>query len=225
MGPFLTSIGLWLPSQCAACNAWGRAPLCVACENSVRWIADEACAKCGRPSEEPVPRCRDCRDRDLAFDRARAAASYEGPARDTLKSFKLRGERRSAREIARWMVPPALSLGRADVLTWVPSTRRAEAERGFNPAEELAKRLARSLALPVARLLRKTRETADQAGLSRAERRENLRGAFAACRRVPERVLLVDDVMTTGATVDGCAATLKESGAKRVTVATFARAP
>ncbi|MFY9587824.1 MAG: ComF family protein [Actinomycetota bacterium] len=216
---------LSLPARCAACNAWGRAALCVACERCVRWIGNDACAKCGRPSDAPVPRCRDCGDRDLAFDRARAAASYEGPARDALKSFKLRGERRTARELARWMVPPALSLGGADVLTWVPSTRRSEAERGFNPAQELARRLSRSLALPAMRLLRKTRETADQAGLTKKERRANLRGAVAATRRVPERVLLVDDVMTTGATVDECAIALKQSGAKRVTVVTFARAP
>lgn len=216
---------LLLPSRCAACDAWGRAALCVACESCVHWITDDACAKCGRPSDAPVPRCRDCGDRDLAFDRAFAAASYEGPARDALKSFKLRGERRTAHELARWMVPPALALGPTDVLTWVPSTRRSEAERGFNPAEELAKRLARSLALPTVRLLRKTRATADQAGLTKAERRANLRGAFAAIKRVPPRVLLVDDVMTTGATVDECAIALKQTGAKRVTVVTFARAP
>jgi len=200
--------------------------LCVACESGVRWITDDACMKCGRPSDAPVPRCRDCRDRNLAFDRARAASSYEGPARDALKSFKLRGERRTARELARWMVPPALSLGGADVIAWVPSTRRSEAERGFNPAEELARRLSRSLAVPVTRLLRKTRETADQAGLSGAARRENLRDAFAAVTtRIPARVLLVDDVMTTGTTVNECAAALKAKGAKRVTVVTFARAP
>jgi competence protein ComFC len=215
---------LLLPARCAACEAWGRAPLCVACEGCVRWIGDDVCAKCGRPSASPVPRCSDCRDRDLAFDRARAAAAYEGPARDVLKSFKLRGERRTAREIARWMVPAALSLGPADVLTWVPSTKRSDAERGFNPAEELARRLARSLALRRARLLTKVRPTADQAGLSRRERRTNLRGAFAPILRVPARVLLVDDVMTTGATVDECAIALKAGGAERVSVVTFARA-
>lgn len=191
----------------------------------MRWIGDDTCAKCGRPGEVRTPRCRDCGDRDVAFDRARAAASYEGPARDALKSFKLRGERRTARELARWMVPPALALGRSDVLTWVPSTRRSEAERGFNPAHELTKHLARFLALPVQRLLGKTRETADQAGLSGRQRRENLRGAFASIRRSPARVLLVDDVMTTGTTVDECAAALKDGGAKRVCVVTFARAP
>jgi ComF family protein len=217
-------LGVILPSRCAACDTWGRAPLCLACEACVRWLGDDACAKCGRPADTPVPRCSDCRDRDVAFDRARAAAAYEGPAREVLKSFKLRGERRTAREIARWMVPAALSLGRTDIVTWVPSTRRSEAERGFNPAEELARHLSRSLALRRARLLTKIRTTADQAGLTRTQRRANLRGAFAPAARIPARVLLVDDVMTTGSTVDECASALKTAGAQRVTVVTFARA-
>lgn len=218
-------LDLLLPSRCAACEAWGRAPLCVACEGSVRWIGNDACAKCGAPSEAPVSRCRDCRDGDLSFDRARAAASYEGPARDALKAFKLLGERRTGAALARWMVPAALSLGGCSCVTWVPSSRRSEAERGFNPAQELARPLSRALALPAHPLLSKIRETSDQAGLSRSQRRRNLAGAFRTNGRIPARVLLVDDVMTTGATANGCAAALKEAGAKRVTVVTFARAP
>ena len=216
---------LVLPSRCAACDAWGRAPLCVACEACVRWIGNEACAKCGAPSETPVSRCRDCRNRPLAFDRARAAAVYEGPAREALKAFKLLGERRSTSALSRWMVPAALSLGGTSCVTWVPSTRRSEAERGFNPAEELARPLARALSLPARPLLAKIHETRDQAGLSRSERRRNLAGAFRSNWRIPVRVLLVDDVMTTGATADACAVALKESGARRVSVVTFARAP
>lgn len=172
----------------------------------------------------PVARCSDCLLMDVAFDRAAAAASYDGPARDALKTFKLGGERRTARALARWMVPSALALGRVDVLTWVPSTRRSEAARGFNPAEEIAKSLSKALGVSAARLLRKTRETADQAGLSRAERRENILDVFKAHLRVPQRILLVDDVMTTGATVSECAAALKVAGARRVVVVTFARA-
>jgi ComF family protein len=191
----------------------------------VLWIDTDACAKCGKPERAPVPRCGDCRERELAFDRARAAASYEGPARDALKAFKIGGERRMARTLARWMIPAALSLGGVNVVTWVPSTRRSDAARGFTPAEELARPLARALALPARKLLGKTRETRDQAALSRRERRDNQRDAFAANARPPERVLLVDDIMTTGATADACASALKAGGARRVLVVTFARAP
>jgi ComF family protein len=219
---------LWsivFPTRCAACGEWGSAPLCSACEATVRWIGADSCAKCGKPEAAPVPRCSDCRDRGLAFDRARAVASYEGPAREALKAFKLGGERRLARTLARWMVPAALSLGPATVVTWVPSTRRSDAARGFTPAEELARPLARALVIPAQRLLAKTRETRDQAGLSGRERRQNQLGAFAQAARVPDRVLLVDDIMTTGATADACASALKNAGARRVLVVTFARAP
>jgi ComF family protein len=199
--------------------------LCDACESAVRWIDANACARCGKPEPLPVPRCSDCTDRDLAFDRALAVASYEGPAREALKAFKLAGERRLARILARWMVPAALSLGPASAVTWVPSTRRSDAARGFTPAEELARPLARALALPAVKLLAKIRETKDQASLNGRERRENPRSAFAQAARVPARVLLVDDIMTTGATADACAVALKGAGARRVCVVTFARAP
>jgi len=199
--------------------------LCAPCAACVRWIVTDACAKCGKPEGAPIPRCQDCRGRELAFDRARAAASYEGPARDALKAFKLGGERRTARALARWMVPAALSLGGATAVTWVPSTRRSDAARGFTPAEELARPLARALELPARRLLAKTRETRDQAALSRRERRANLTGAFAPIARLPACVLLVDDIMTTGATADACASAMKAGGARRVLVVTFARAP
>lgn len=213
------------PSRCAACGAWHSAPLCSTCEATVRWIDDDSCAKCGKPETTPVPRCNDCRERDLAFDRARAVASYEGPAREALKAFKLGGERRLARILARWMVPAALSLGAANAVTWVPSTRRSDAARGFTPAEEIARPLARALGMPSQRLLAKTRETLDQAGLSGMDRLQNQRNAYAQAARVPARVLLVDDIMTTGATADACASALKAAGARRVLVVTFARAP
>lgn len=214
-----------LPSRCSACRAWGGAPLCASCEACVRWIDANVCSKCGRPGPSPVARCGDCRGRGLAFDRAAAVAVYEGPAREALKAFKLGGERRSAAAFARWMVPAALSLGTVACVTWVPSTRRSDAERGFTPAEELARPLARALALPARALVAKVRATRDQSELSRAERRTNLQGAFVPRARPPARVLLVDDIMTTGATADVCAAALKRGGARRVVVATFARAP
>jgi ComF family protein len=217
--------GIGFPARCAACRAWGRAPLCVECEGDVVWLGAESCAKCGKPEPAPVPRCRDCGGRDLSFDRARAAVSYEGPAREVVKAFKIGGERRIARAIARWMVPTALSLGAARCVTWVPSTRRSDAARGFTPAEELARPLAKTLALPSVRLLAKVRETRDQSELSRKERRANLVGAFTARMRVPERVLLVDDIVTTGSTTDECAKALKAAGARRVVVAAFARVP
>ena len=111
----------------------------------------------------------------------------------------------------------------ADVMTFVPASRSSLAERGFNTACELTRALAPMMRVPAVNLLHKTRETSDQAALGRAERRRNLAGAFRA-RPVSGRVALVDDVMTTGATADGCARALRAAGARDVIVVTFARA-
>jgi len=111
----------------------------------------------------------------------------------------------------------------ADALTFVPSSRASMAERGFNTAHELARALSKVVRLPNVRLLRKIRETADQASLDRAGRRVNLAGAFVSAP-APSRVILVDDVMTTGATADACARALRAAGALDVLVVTFARA-
>lgn len=148
---------------------------------------------------------------------------YAGPARDAVKAFKLMGERRAARALAARMVQGARALG-GDVVTWVPSTRASEVARGFNPAEEIARLLARSLRLPGKRLLAKRRDTLDSAGLSKEQRRVNLWQAFEAKGAVAGHVLLVDDIFTTGATANECAKTLRQAGAREVSVVTFARA-
>jgi predicted amidophosphoribosyltransferase len=137
-------------------------------------------------------------------------------------SFKLGGERRAARKMAEMMSRCAAQM-QGDALTFVPSSRTSMAERGFNSAQELARGLSRLVGVPCVRLLRKTRETADQAALDRAGRRTNLAGAFVSAPP-PRRVILVDDVMTTGTTADSCARALRAAGALDVTVVTFARA-
>jgi predicted amidophosphoribosyltransferase len=130
-----------------------------------------------------------------------------------------RGLARTTREPAR-----ALAGDRGfDAVAFVPATRRSVHERGFNPAEELARPIANGMKAPLRRLLTKTRDTADQAGLGPAQRRANLAGAFEA-KAAPRRVLLVDDIFTTGATADACAAALIAAGATTVDVVTFARA-
>lgn len=214
---------LFVPGLCASCKRWGAAPLCGACVGGVDWITPPWCERCGMRRRDTRRACRSCAALPDTLDGARSACAYAGPARDAVKSFKLLGERRAARELARHMVAPARPLD-ADVVTWVPATRAAESERGFNPAEELARPLARMLRLHVRRLLVKRRETHDSAGLSREQRKANLFEAFDAVGRVLPRVLIVDDVLTTGATAGECARALKSAGARRVWVVTFGRA-
>jgi len=214
-------VDLVFPPSCLSCRRVGPRFLCASCASSFPWIT-AMCTRCGRPVVRDVSDCTDCRDPRPAFRIARAPAAYRGVARDVLMSFKLGGERRAARPMARMMARSVRDL-EADAITFVPASRTSMAERGFNTAHELARALAPLVRTPFTGLLRKTRETADQAALGRDQRRRNLAGAFRA-GHAPGRVLLVDDVMTTGATADACARALRAAGSIDVMVLTFARA-
>jgi ComF family protein len=161
--------------------------------------------------------------RRLAFTRARAAVAYSGPARALVRAWKERGLRRlsalSAELVAAHVERPV-----ADVITAVPPEPVRQLRRGRHPADGLAAELARRWELAPAALLSRRGGRARQAGLGFEERRRNIRGAFAAAPGCPERVVLVDDVYTTGATVSAAAATLREAGAAEIVVVTFARA-
>ncbi len=214
---------LLLPRACASCAVASRGPLCAACEAEVEWLRPPLCDRCGAPLRSAASACRECRDRTLRFDGARAAARYAGPARDALIAFKLLGERRSGAALARAVLAAVGNSAAGATITFVPSARAALAERGFNPAERLAGTVAALAGLPLIPLLAKIRATPDLAGLGRDQRRAALDGAFHATRPVPGAILLIDDVYTTGATADACATALKAGGARYVQVATFAR--
>lgn len=199
-------LDLLYPRGCPACGAPGDGAFCSACRANMTWITD-ACDLCA------LPHVGTCRAR--TFDSAAAAVLYEGPARDALLRFKVGGERRAARAFASAMLPRLPDMP----TTFVPSTRRAVAERGFNPAEAIARATGR----PILPLLRKARNTIDQSGLGRAARAANLDSAFEPTQESPDEVILIDDIMTTGATAEACANALKRAGARRVLVVTFAR--
>ena len=181
------------------------------------------CARCGAPTAWPVERCRECTGRRLAFASARAAVAYRGTARAFVGAWKERGLRRFA-ALAAELVAESLPRAAADVITYIPADGDRSLRRGHQPAEGLARELGRRWALEAVPLLGRTRTVARQAGLARDERRRNMRGAFAAAAPVPARVVLVDDVYTTGATVAAAASALRRGGAARVEVVTFARA-
>lgn len=210
-----------LPPSCLACGSPGARFLCDACEASFPRIT-AACARCCRPLPQPARSCGDCRELRPAFRRARAVAIHAGSARDALVRFKLGGERRAARAIAARMAAAAGGL-EGDAIAFVPPRPALVPSRIEEPAEVLARAVGAALGLPVRRLLLATRRWEDQAGLGRDQRRRNLDGAFVA-RAAPRCVLLVDDVMTTGATASACAAALRASGTPQVDVLTFTRA-
>lgn len=216
-------LDLLLPRRCVCCGTRG-AELCASCRAGLPRIEPPFCRHCSAPTAWPVARCRECSGRRLAFSRARAAAAYEGSTRQLISAWKERGLRRLAAEAAT-VVVDRLDPPEADVIAFVPADPGRRLERGYNPAGALAHELARVWALPCVPILRRVARgrSRPQRGLGLAERRRNVRGAFAA-GPVTGAVLLVDDVYTSGATVDSAARELRLSGAATVEVVTFARA-
>lgn len=150
--------------------------------------------------------------------------AYEGAARDLILALKLRGRRDVAAPLVDGVVDAIRTSGsRASCVTWVPARRGDIRRRGFDHAEVIAAGVARGLGLAAHRLLVRRFVRPDQAGLSAAERRANMLGAFGA-RRCGGSVLLVDDLVTTGATARACAGALLAAGAGRVELAAPCRA-
>ncbi len=182
------------------------------------------CALCGAPTLWPVERCRECSGRRLSFASARAAVAYVGPIRSLVAAWKEHGLRRAS-SLAAELVAGAIPRPQVEAIAFVPPDAGRVLRRGVHPAEQLARELARRWELDASPLLAR-REGATrtrQAGLSRELRARNVRDAFVARAPVPERVVLVDDVYTTGATASAAAAALRRAGATRVEVVTFAR--
>ena len=181
------------------------------------------CARCGAPTAWPVERCRECAGRRIAFATARAAFAYADSARPFVRGWKEHGARPLA-AVAAELMAERLSRPAADVIAYIPPDGDRSLRRGHQPAEGLARELGLLWGLPVAPLLVRGRRVGRQTGLPRDERRRNMRGAFVARRRPQGRVVLVDDVYTTGATVSSAATALCAAGDSRVDVVTFARA-
>jgi ComF family protein len=184
--------------------------------------------------DSATPLCAECQMEERAFDRAASYGLYVGPLRAAILQLKFRRREELGKLLGALLVPVWEAIGAAtEGLVPVPLHASRKRERGFNQAELLARGLARKLAQRgksvciEAGFLTRTRPTAPQTGLSRAARRENVRGVFRVER--PEKVrgrtvCLVDDVLTTGTTLSACASALKRAGATRVLALTLARA-
>lgn len=227
---------LRLPQQCEVCRRWGRTALCADCVG--RYAAPRPrCACCGLALGLPALRCGDCLRDAPPFSRTVCVADYGFPWDRMIGSFKFQGRPELAGLLAERLTAAVLhalqheALPRPDLVLPVPLAPRRLAERGYDQAWELARRVARALQLPSeARLLQRPVDTAQQSGLNRAERQRNLRTAFMAdpTRRTllqGQRVALVDDVMTTGATLREASAVLLRAGASSVDVWVLARTP
>jgi ComF family protein len=215
-------LGLLLPQRCAACSRHGVA-LCPSCHAGLRRLRSPLCARCGAPTAWPVERCRECSGRRLAFASARAAVLYDRRARAFVTAWKERGIRVLAQTAAE-LVCENVPMPAVDRLVFVPPDGERLLRRGHNPSRELALELGGRWRLPVGDVLARGRRAGRQRGLSRAERRKNVAGAFRARRgELPRSVCVVDDVYTTGATASAAASALRAAGAREIHVVTLAR--
>jgi ComF family protein len=214
-------LDLLLPQRCLVCLCPGT-QVCEACTSSLHRIEPPLCLRCGAPTAWPVGRCGECAGRRLAFARARSALAYDDRLRPVVAAWKERGLRRLAGWAAA-VVHDLLPRPDAACIVFVPGDRDRRLERGHHAAERLATELALAWDLPLRPLLTRMRGSPRQRGLTRVERRRNVKGAFVAQAPVPTRVVLVDDVYTTGATVNAAASALRKGGASRVEVVTLAR--
>jgi ComF family protein len=243
------------PADCRICAAplinVSRLPVCDDCLSAIRPIAGGLCAICGERLVSPYafssadhePICGLCRRSGPPFIKATAYGSYEGGLRDLIHLLKYNGVRPAANVLGRMLaeaishldtvMPHALIDDRVIVIP-VPLHKKKRRAREFNQAETIARIALKLLGNDrfhlSPSLLERTRETQSQIGLSRHQRRENMRGAFAVPQTEAARaeikdqpVLIVDDVFTTGTTVSECARILRRAGASKVYVATGAR--
>jgi len=233
--PFRGLVSLLYPAYCALCSApiERDETLCCVCLESAPRIRAPFCAKCSQPFPGAISdafTCANCEDRVLHFDAAVSAFRSRGVVRKVMHDFKYGRQLHLRHLLGHWLAEtmndPRLSGRRFDSIVPVPLHPARKRERGFNQAELLALELQPAWRIPVQNVLRRTRYTTTQTQFDRSERMENLRGAFRlrrGCNVQGLRMLLVDDVLTTGSTLSECAAVLKKAGALSVHAATAAR--
>jgi ComF family protein len=226
-------VALLIAPCCAACarplERPTLGPVCATCWRAVVFNSPPFCVQCGDPlatwrvRDADSSRCPRCRQRPSSITAARAVGPYDGSLRAILHAFKYGRRQSLATPLGALMAAaPAEIFQGIDILVPVPLHWRRRRQRGFNQAEALA----RTLGMPWRNALRRTRRTPSQTDLPAAQRHRNVRNAFALRRRVcvsGRSILLIDDVATTGATLEACATVLRAAGARQVRALTVAR--
>ncbi len=223
--PIITQL---IGGRCPLCGAPGSG-LCAPCRDDLPYNA-HACPRCALPlaarGDRPLL-CADCQARPPAFDRARAPLIYDYPIDDLIAGLKYHHRLALGRDLADVLataIDPNGALPR--LLLPVPMHRRRLRERGFNQAAELAQHLSARLNIPWSTAyLRRSDDGAHQRGLDRGKRLRNIRGKFRCTGRLPASVALIDDVITTGATVDELSRVMRQAGAQTIEVWAVARTP
>ncbi len=227
-------LDLLLPPLCLSCRkpVAAQGGLCAECWSGIHFLTDPACARCGEPFASAAAAgmlCGPCVAEPPPYDRARAACRYDDASKGLILSFKHGDRPGLARFLAPWMSRAAGPLlAEADLIVPVPLHRWRLLHRRYNQAALLALGLSRRSGVRcIPDLLRRTRRTPPQGTLGREARRGNVKGAIELAKSVDsvkkKRILLVDDVLTTGATLGECVRVLRAAGAEAVDVVTLAR--
>lgn len=230
---YTATLDLLFPPLCLKCEVPVQQDqaLCADCWKALRFIAPPCCACCGLPFDLPVEEgtlCGACLEKTSNLSALRSALVYDDASRDIILRFKNGDRQHPARALAQWMQRAgAALLAEADVIVPVPLHRWRLLRRTYNQSAMLARALADLSCRPLAPdLLQRVRATEKQKDKNRKERALNVRGAFAFDESYDVRglkVLLIDDVLTSGATLEECARVLLSAGAARVTALTLAR--
>lgn len=231
-----TLLNLLFPPRCLTCEEGvpRHGTLCAQCWSAVGFIAEPLCATCGLPLEFALDggegECAECAHKRPRFSRARAVMRYDDASSRLIMALKYHDDTRLAAVFAPWLASAGRELLQsADLLVPVPLHYWRFVKRRYNQAALLARTVAKHTGKPcLPDALRRTRPTASQTGLSKREREANMRGAFAVNPRHAEAlkgrsILLIDDVYTTGATLNACTRALMGAGAAGVSALTLAR--
>jgi len=220
----------WIyPPVCASCGEAGYR-LCADCMSKIRFIKGDRCTVCGERLARPIEVCLDCQHQPPPYTAVRSLADYEGVIRECIHAIKYDHNLGLGEFFSPMLADLVEEAGwRPDLAMPVPLSAQRAVERGYNQAACIAKPLAARLGVRYHPFgIERTRDTPSQVGLSAEARRQNVLGAFIAQPVIVShmRILLVDDVMTTGSTMEACAQALRDAGAKEIyglTLGRFAR--
>ncbi|HET7269832.1 MAG TPA: ComF family protein [Rubrobacter sp.] len=207
---------LFYPQRCVGCGRRSSDVLCRTCFDALPLVGHPVCGRCGLPTAFETFVCEQCKNVDFGFESARAPLKYDGVGKEIVHALKYRGYKRVVEKLAAPLMLQVLDETRFDAVVPVPLHRSRLRKRGFNQAELLAHGVAEKINATVSDTLKVVRSTRDQVELSAAQRRANVAGAYSARKSICGKVLLVDDVFTTGATMSACAGTLVRAGANEV---------
>ena len=219
------AVELLYPRRCELCDGLLRKKelyVCTDCRDAVRFIRGLVCRKCGRPTEEGVLLCKTYAEHRHAFEQSVSPYEYRDEMRRSVLRFKCSGRAEYAEFFARSMAVYAaekIRLWKTELIVPVPVHPARKRKRGYNQSALIARILSSEWELPFdEKLLIRRKRTKPQTELDRTERQKNVAKAFRCerSRSVPGTVLLIDDILTTGSTLDACAEELKKAGAEKV---------